>query len=298
MSGQSDVVAQSPQIDYLFNQIPIPLSLYNRDGLQIAMNNAHVELWNIERDKWIGQFNFIQDEQLVAIGSRDMFKRVMQGETLRLPAHRYDMTKSGLESNLREERWLEAIYFPVFNNEGEVELMGAILLDVTEAQLQKRVIEEAQEEIVNQQAMIEMLSSPVVQVWQGILMIPMVGAIDSQRAQIIISNLLEKITQTRAQCVILDITGVPIIDTRVAQYLISTAQACRLLGCEAALVGIGVELAQTLVQLGVDLSTLVTLADLQAGVAWAFSRCKLQVTPLDSQQSRTNGQAAQFPLAR
>src|SRR5690606_20707972 len=217
---------------------PIPLSLYNRDGVQIAINNAHVELWNIERDQWIGHFNFIQDEQLVAMGSRDLFKRVMQGETIHLPAHRYDMTKSGLESNLREERWIEAIYFPVFNDVGEVEFMGAILLDVTTAQQQKRVIDEAKEEILNQQAMIEMLSSPVVQVWQGILMIPMVGAIDSQRAQIIISNLLEKITQTRAQCVILDITGVPIIDTRVAQYLISTAQACRLLGCEPALVGI------------------------------------------------------------
>ncbi|MBV9790517.1 MAG: STAS domain-containing protein, partial [Chloroflexi bacterium] len=72
-------------------------------------------------------------------------------------------------------------------------------------------------------------------------------------------------------------TGIPLVDTQVAQYLIQTAQASKLLGCEVALVGIGVEMAQTLVQLGVDLRQLTTLANLQAGIAWAFTRYGMQV---------------------
>ena len=89
-----------------------------------------------------------------------------------------------------------------------------------------------------------------------------------------------------AQCVILDITGVPLVDTLVAQHLINTAHACRLLGCDVVLVGVGVEMAQTLVQLGVDLSALVTLADLQAGVVWAFGRRKLRVIQADGALAR------------
>jgi rsbT co-antagonist protein RsbR len=106
---------------------------------------------------------------------------------------------------------------------------------------------------------------------------PLIGAIDSRRSMTITANLLHTISQQRAQCVILDITGVPIVDTQIAQHLIHTAHACRLLGCEVVLVGIGIEIAQTLVQLGVELSTLVTLADLQAGIAWAFERRNLRV---------------------
>jgi rsbT co-antagonist protein RsbR len=106
---------------------------------------------------------------------------------------------------------------------------------------------------------------------------PLIGAIDSRRSLTITANLLHSISQQRAQCVILDITGVPIVDTQIAQHLIHTSQACRLLGCDVVLVGIGVEIAQTLVQLGVDLSALVTLADLQAGIAWAFERRSLRV---------------------
>jgi rsbT co-antagonist protein RsbR len=106
---------------------------------------------------------------------------------------------------------------------------------------------------------------------------PLVGSIDSQRATRIMEGLLTAIAECKAECVIIDITGVPVVDTQVAQYLIQSAQASRLLGCEVALVGIGVEMAQTLVQLGVDFRTLNTLVNFQAGIAWAFTMRDLQV---------------------
>jgi rsbT co-antagonist protein RsbR len=265
----------------IFNQLPFPLSLYDRDGYQIAINDAHVKLWNIKREDWIGRFNMVTDPQLAAMGSGELFRRVMEGETVIVPPHPFDATETGYQKDAGSERWVEATYFPIRNDKDEVTNLAAILRDVTLEIEQQRAIQAAQEEIASQRAIIDTLSTPVVQVWQGILTMPLVGTIDSQRAQMITANLLERISNLRAQCVIFDITAVPIVDTRVAQYLIETAQACRLLGCEAVLVGVGVEIAQTLVQLGVDLANLITLADLQAGIAWAFSRCNLKVVNSD-----------------
>jgi rsbT co-antagonist protein RsbR len=153
----------------------------------------------------------------------------------------------------------------------------AILRDISREMEQQQAIAVAQEQIDSQLMTIESLSSPVIQVWQGILTMPLVGTIDTKRSMAITANLLDTIARQQAQCVIIDITGVPIVDTQVAQHIIQASQACRLLGCNVVLVGIGVEIAQTLVQLGVDLRSLVTLANLQAGIAWAFERLNLRV---------------------
>lgn len=114
------------------------------------------------------------------------------------------------------------------------------------------------------------LSSPVLPVLEGILVMPLVGIIDSDRASLLTQSLLTSITQNRAQVAILDVTGVPIVDTQVAQTLIQAATAARLLGTHSVLVGLRPELAQTIVGLGVDLSSLVTHADLQSGVRYAL----------------------------
>src|SRR5262245_50326875 len=278
----SDGTAQLPaDFAAIFNQAPMPLSIYDRQGTQIAINDAHAALWNIRREDWIGRFNMVTDPQLAAMGSGALFQRVMQGETVVVPPHPFNAIEAGYQEDAGTQRWVEATYFPIRDTNGDVTHLAAILRDVTREIEQSQAIAAAQAEIASQRAIIETLSSPVVQVWQGILTVPIVGSIDSRRAIAITENLLHTITRQRAQCVILDITAVPIVDTRVAQYLIDTAHACQLLGCDAVLVGIGVEIAQTLVQLGVDLTTLVTLADLQAGVAWAFARQRLRVIDLE-----------------
>ncbi|NTW01619.1 MAG: STAS domain-containing protein [Oscillochloris sp.] len=175
------------------------------------------------------------------------------------------------------EMWVEAIYAPLRNTQGEVTHLIAVLRDVTLEINQNKEIAKAQAEIASQQAMIESLSTPVVQVWEGILTMPLVGPIDSRRANQITEGLLTMIAERQAECVIIDITGVPLVDTQVAQHIIRTAHASKLLGCEVALVGIGVEMAQTLVQLGVDLHLLNTMANLQAGIAWAFRQRGMHV---------------------
>ncbi|HEY1014255.1 MAG TPA: STAS domain-containing protein, partial [Herpetosiphonaceae bacterium] len=128
-----------------------------------------------------------------------------------------------------------------------------------------------------QQARIAELSTPVVPLYEGILVLPLVGEIDSDRAGHIMESLLEEISREQADVVIIDITGVPVVDTGVANYLVQTAKAVKLLGSTVVLVGIGAEIAQTLVQLGVDLSNITTRANLQSGIEFAFGELGLEI---------------------
>jgi anti-anti-sigma regulatory factor/HAMP domain-containing protein len=119
-------------------------------------------------------------------------------------------------------------------------------------------------------AAIQELSSPVLPVFEGILVMPLVGAITGERANLLITSLLHAIEQQRADFVIMDVTGVPIVDTQVAKALLQAADAARLLGTRTILAGLRPELAQTIVGMGLDLSALVTQADLRSGVVYAM----------------------------
>jgi rsbT co-antagonist protein RsbR len=124
------------------------------------------------------------------------------------------------------------------------------------------------------------LSTPIIPVYEGILVLPLVGSLDSRRATEITERLLEAIAAHQAEIVILDITGVPVIDTSTANHLLMTTRAASLLGSQAILVGMGAEIAQTIVHIGIDLRGLVTLANLQAGIAYALERQGLGIQPL------------------
>jgi anti-anti-sigma factor len=124
---------------------------------------------------------------------------------------------------------------------------------------------------------IQGLSSPVLPVLEGVLVMPLIGLIDSRRAALLMRSLLNAIEQHRATIVLLDVTGVPLVDTQVARVLLQAADATRLLGAEPILVGIRPELAQTIVGLGLDLSSLTTQADLQSSIRYATHRQALRV---------------------
>ena len=124
--------------------------------------------------------------------------------------------------------------------------------------------------ITSQQDAISELSTPVLPVWDGILVLPIIGTVDTQRAQQITENLLFSISSTAARVAILDITGLHILDTAVASHFIKTIHAAQMLGTEIVLTGITPTNAQTLVSLGVDLEGVVTKKSLKAGLQWAF----------------------------
>lgn len=121
------------------------------------------------------------------------------------------------------------------------------------------------------QRVIRRLSTPVINVWDEVLVMPLVGVVDSTRAQQMMEQLLERIAAAEARFVLVDITGVPTVDTAVAEHLIKTTKAARLVGAHALLVGISPKVAQTLVRLGVSLTDVSTFPDLQSGLAHALS---------------------------
>jgi anti-anti-sigma regulatory factor len=130
-----------------------------------------------------------------------------------------------------------------------------------------------QEEIISRQAeMLAELSTPLIPIDDQILIMPLIGAIDSRRAQQVVETLLNGIAESRAQVAIIDITGVSVVDTQVASALIRAAQAVKLLGAQVILTGIRPEIAQTLVGLGIDLKDIVTRVSLQNGIAYAMSQ--------------------------
>jgi anti-anti-sigma factor len=122
-----------------------------------------------------------------------------------------------------------------------------------------------------------MAAVPVVQVWEGIVLVPLIGTLDSQRTQQLMERVLNRVTETNSPVALLDITGVPSIDTQTAQHLIETIAAVRLLGAEVVLTGVRPSIAQTLVHLGIDLSNVTTRSSLSAGLRMAFETLNLRV---------------------
>jgi rsbT co-antagonist protein RsbR len=122
------------------------------------------------------------------------------------------------------------------------------------------------------------LSTPVVRLWQDILALPLIGTLDSARTQIVMETLLGKIVETGASIAIIDITGVPTVDTLVAQHLLKTVAAARLMGADCIISGIRPQIAQTIVHLGVELGDVVTKATLADAFALALTRTGLTVT--------------------
>jgi rsbT co-antagonist protein RsbR len=133
--------------------------------------------------------------------------------------------------------------------------------------------QKAREELINrQQRELLELSTPVVTLWEGILALPMIGTLDSARTQIVMETLLQKIVETGSQIAIIDITGVPTVDTQVAQHLLKTVTALRLMGAECIISGIRPQIAQTIVHLGVDLQGVITKSNLADALAIALKR--------------------------
>jgi rsbT co-antagonist protein RsbR len=157
-------------------------------------------------------------------------------------------------------------------------MVAADLWDVTLALdrlglFSTEIYQKSREEIINrQQRELLELSTPVVKLWDGILALPLIGTLDSERTQVVMESLLQSIVETGAGIAIIDITGVPTVDTLVAQHLLKTVAAARLMGAECIISGIRPQIAATIVHLGVDLASVVTKATLADAFRIALRR--------------------------
>lgn len=165
---------------------------------------------------------------------------------------RKDITDAG---KLADEMWITSL------------ILDKLGLLTTEAfqRMREDVISRQQRELLE-------LSTPVVRLWENILALPLIGTLDSERTQVVMENLLEAIVSTRSDIAIIDITGVPTVDTLVAQHLLKTVAAARLMGADCIISGVRPQIAQTIIHLGVDLSAVVTKATLAGALQVALQR--------------------------
>ena len=126
-------------------------------------------------------------------------------------------------------------------------------------------LQEKIDTIKKQQEAIQELSTPIIQIWDDVLTLPVIGIVDSMRAEEMMSSLLEQVVETQSRCVIIDITGVEVVDTKTADHFVKMVKAVRLLGAECIITGIRPEVAQTLTNIGVDLAQIKTRRNLQKG---------------------------------
>ncbi|CAM5541504.1 STAS domain-containing protein [Streptomyces purpurascens] len=156
-------------------------------------------------------------------------------------------------------------------------LMGTLRMVVMET-----MVSAGEELIARQREQLLEAATPVIKLWDGTVAVPLIGTLDSARSQVVMESLLDAIVAERARFAILDITGVPTVDSLVAQHLMKTVAAARLMGAECIVSGIRPAIAQTIVHLGIDLGTVLTRSSLEDALAYALSRQGVEIAPLRS----------------
>ncbi len=169
-------------------------------------------------------------------------------------------------SSLEYGHYWESWHLPARNKDGEFIGIIGVGLDISESKLKEKELSAQLDVIREQQQLIRELGTPIIQVWDDVLTVPMMGVVDSRRAADLMEDLLAEIARTRSRFTILDLTGVEVLDTATASHLLRMVASIRLLGAEAIITGIQPTVAQTMIALGVDLSTMVTLATLRDGL--------------------------------
>jgi len=247
----------------ILNQLPTPVMAVNKDLELIFLNSAGCGLLGRELKELEGHFCYDLFNSQHCQTEECMMKRVMGGEE---PATvRNTVNING--QNMPIEYTADVL------KDKNGKIIGGLeyIIDITETVRQEQKLQ-------NQSRTIMEISTPVIKLWDRILMLPVIGVVDSFRAQQMMDKMLNEINKTSSKVIILDIQGVAAVDTAVANHLIKIAKATSLMGCKCVLSGISPAVAQTLVQLGIDLGSINTNSNLQEAMADAFSLLDYKIT--------------------
>lgn len=241
--------------------------LLDTQGKVLTWNTGAERLKGWKADEIIGQHfsRFYTPEDVKAGKAATELKQAT--ETGRFEDEGWRMRKDGTRF------WANVVVTALRDEKGEIRGFGKLTRDLSERR-------KAEEQLKRQaQEILEMATVPVVQVWEGIVLVPIIGTLDSQRTQQLMEKLLHRVAESNSPVALLDITGVPTIDTQTAQHLIETISAVRLLGAEVILTGVRPVIAQTLVHLGIDLTNVVTRSSLASGLRLALDSINAKVAP-------------------
>jgi anti-anti-sigma factor len=251
----------------VFEHVPYPIALMEvidgRSYRPIASNSATLRMLGMSRDERAANAPSFSPDTASAILDQ-LNQCIAKSATLAFSEHLVLAD---------HEIWTQAMYTPVPNGGGPHPWVVITSFDITEQKLREQAELHEREAVIRQQSLVlDELSTPLLAISDRVLVMPLVGTIDSRRSQQIIASLLEGMLQNGADVAIIDITGVAFVDTQVANALLQAAQAVKLLGARVILTGIRPEVAQTLVSLGVDLNAIITRNTLQSGIVEALRR--------------------------
>jgi len=252
------------------------LEQQSRELLRLIATAAHTgDLTNYESENWRNIEAFIQSisasRAKLGFSPSDTATYIM---SLKQPLFARLRAELGKDPNLLfEELWTATI------------VLDRIALLSTDAFIHSReqIIRRQQEDMLE-------LSTPVVKLWDGVLALPVIGTLDSARTQVVMESLLQTIVETNSRVAIIDITGVPTVDTLVAQHLLKTITAARLMGAECIISGVRPQIAQTIIHLGINLTDVITKAKLSDAFALALQRlgktvCKVSTSVRQQQMA-------------
>jgi rsbT co-antagonist protein RsbR len=251
----------------LSDRSPLGIFAKHPDGHYLYANDEFARSVGLAPAEVIGRDDFAIFHPDIAASLRRHDAELLAADT---PMTRED---AGVGPDSGRTYW--SLKFPLRDDAGELLAICGIVNDITplrQAEHERTALQ--QRVIASQREALAELSTPLMPVAEGVLVMPLIGGIDRRRVEQIMETLLTAVVQQRARTVIIDITGVHSVDTQVAQALVAAAQGVRLLGSRILLSGINPPVAQTLVDLGVDLRGLVTVADLRTAVARALERAR------------------------
>ena len=230
---------------------------FGMDGTIITANENFLSILGYSLDEVQGKHHkiFCEESFVNSAQYSEFWEKLNEGK--------YDAGEYKRIGKNGREAYIRASYNPIFDLSGKPMKVLKIASDVTE---QKRI----ERERTKQAALIMEMSTPVMRLWDNILLLPVVGLVDSKRVQLIMETALQQILDCQAKVIILDIQGVPAVDSAVANHLIQITKATRLMGCTCTITGISPEISQALVNLGIDLGDIVTQATLKEGVSSAL----------------------------
>lgn len=271
--------------------LPFPALLYRTDGLLVGYNRAAEDFWGISREQVVNKFNMLETPEILEESMVKAMQAAVAGQTSIVPAARIDVSKSTeLSTVSQKSAWVENIYIPLRDAGGVVRYVLILNKDVTELVEKRVAVEEAKSEIAEQRELIERLEaaqreieeqretilaleSPIIEVGEGILLLPVIGAVSERRAADMMDKALSSVVASRARYLILDLTGSEHIDTTTANHFSNIVRAIALLGAQGIIVGIKPQVAQTMTSLGLDLSGAFTYRNLRE----ALARCAREI---------------------
>ena len=250
-------------IDGIINSSPAVIFVKSPDNRLLLVNRLYAVIMQREVDELIGK---TEDElfppELVAAWRESDRQIFATGQPVQF--------ENEFFFNGETHDFL-TIQFPLYDDQGTPYAMCGISTDITALKRSERERDALHNQIIAaQQAMVRELSTPLIPIAQGVVLMPLVGSIDTSRAQQVIETLLEGVGEHAASIAIMDVTGISTIDSQVANALLHAARAVKLLGAQVVLTGIGPEVAQTLIGIDANLSGMTTPGTLQNGIAYAL----------------------------